>query len=230
MPEVRIGPDRIVYRVEIRPRRRRAAIRVDAAGGVTVLLPPAFDPADVPSLLRRHAAWILKHLAAPSARSSLAPGATVYWLGRPLHLDVTTGTTPRVMLQADRLRVTLRSGAAPTAVGHAVLGWLRQEAERDLPARLDGWARRFGRYPSGLVLAPYRSQWGRCRDDGEIALNIGLMQAPSSAIDYVICHELVHLSHPHHQRPFWEAVSRLYPAHEEARRWLRDHRRDLIWW
>ena len=62
-------------------------------------------------------------------------------------------------------------------------------------------------------------RWGSCTARGTITVNPFLLQAPSSCIDYVIVHELCHLSVPDHSPAFWDLVNR-YPLAERARGYL----------
>ncbi|WP_100445570.1 M48 metallopeptidase family protein [Glycomyces xiaoerkulensis] len=63
-------------------------------------------------------------------------------------------------------------------------------------------------------------RWGSCTpDDGTIRLSRRLTMMPSWVIDYVLLHELAHLVHPDHSRPFWDLVAR-YSKAERARGYL----------
>jgi predicted metal-dependent hydrolase len=44
---------------------------------------------------------------------------------------------------------------------------------------------------------------------------------PPTILEYVVIHELAHLSVPNHSAQFWAVVARYYPAFKEARAWLR---------
>jgi len=48
-----------------------------------------------------------------------------------------------------------------------------------------------------------RTRWGSCSSKGNINLNINLAHLPSSLIDYVIFHELVHTRINGHSNSFW---------------------------
>ncbi|MEA1994396.1 MAG: M48 family metallopeptidase [Euryarchaeota archaeon] len=42
-----------------------------------------------------------------------------------------------------------------------------------------------------------------------------------SLVDYVVVHELVHLTHPNHSREFWGTVASVLPDYDERRERLR---------
>ncbi|MBN2575784.1 MAG: M48 family metallopeptidase [Deltaproteobacteria bacterium] len=52
---------------------------------------------------------------------------------------------------------------------------------------------------------------------------------PVALVDYVVAHELVHLSHEDHSRAFWAALGRVMPDHEERKRRLRAMGPRLVW-
>jgi predicted metal-dependent hydrolase len=65
-----------------------------------------------------------------------------------------------------------------------------------------------------------RSRWGSCSpDDGSIRLAVALADFPGWVRDYVLVHELAHLTWPDHSEPFWQLVNR-YPLSERARGFL----------
>ena len=47
------------------------------------------------------------------------------------------------------------------------------------------------------------------------------MMAPSTVIDYIIVHELVHLRHANHTRAFWNLVDKILPDYQDRKEWLR---------
>ena len=41
-----------------------------------------------------------------------------------------------------------------------------------------------------------------------------MMKLPQNVIEYIIVHELAHISHKHHQKPFWDLVAKHLPEYK----------------
>ena len=64
------------------------------------------------------------------------------------------------------------------------------------------------------------SRWGSCTiKTGDIRISDRLAAYPEWVLDYVVVHELCHLSVPDHSPAFWDLVIR-YPLAERARGYL----------
>lgn len=64
------------------------------------------------------------------------------------------------------------------------------------------------------------TRWGSCSpDSGRIRISNRVAGCPPWVLDYVIIHELAHLSEPKHNKHFWDLVNR-YPLAERARGYL----------
>ncbi len=84
----------------------------------------------------------------------------------------------------------------------------RRYLREDLPVRSVSWSDRQER------------RWGSCTPSvGAIRLSTRLQRCPNWVVDYVLVHELAHLSFPNHSQEFWALVSR-YPLAERARGFL----------
>lgn len=68
-----------------------------------------------------------------------------------------------------------------------------------------------------LRLRRMRRRWGSCSRNGTITLNLELIKAPTSCVDYVILHELCHLIEASHSRRFYELLSQVSPEWEKLR-------------
>jgi predicted metal-dependent hydrolase len=92
----------------------------------------------------------------------------------------------------------------------------------DLRARVAALARRY-ELPHPLSVEwtdRQRSLWGSCTPAlRSIRLSSRLAREPGWVLDYVIVHELAHLTEATHGEAFWALVNR-YPRTERARGWL----------
>jgi predicted metal-dependent hydrolase len=100
---------------------------------------------------------------------------------------------------------------------------LRQQARRELPARLLELAARHGLAVTRVSVRNQRSRWGSCGRDGHICLNWRLVVMPPSVRDYVLVHELMHLRRMDHSPAYWRLVADACPDYRTARDWLRRH-------
>lgn len=79
-----------------------------------------------------------------------------------------------------------------------------------------------------ITIRDQKTRWGSCSAKGTLSFNWRLMLAPPSIPDYVIVHELCHLTYMNHSAAFWNKVESVYPDYRSARKWLKDHGHELI--
>jgi hypothetical protein len=80
---------------------------------------------------------------------------------------------------------------------------------------------------SSITVRDQKTRWGSCSSRGTLSFNYRLIFAPPQVLDYVVVHELCHLTHMNHSRDFWNMVARIMPDYQIHRKWLRDHGDEL---
>jgi len=76
-----------------------------------------------------------------------------------------------------------------------------------------------------LKITSASSRWGSCNSKKNISFSFRLILAPKKSIDYVIVHELAHLSEMNHSKAFWDLVQNYSDqigiwSYKENKKWL----------
>lgn len=102
------------------------------------------------------------------------------------------------------LRINMPVGAdieadvTQKALKRIVLKFLRMEAERVLPERLEYWSKRCGLDYRSVKVDTAKSRWGCCSSQKDIKLSYYLLLLPERLVDYVLVHELCHTREMNH--------------------------------
>lgn len=79
-----------------------------------------------------------------------------------------------------------------------------------------------------IAIRDQKTRWGSCSSKGTLSFNWRLMLAPPAVLDYVVVHELCHLTHMDHSPAFWQAVEAVCPDYRNLRKWLKEHGNELV--
>ncbi|WP_331776049.1 M48 family metallopeptidase [Sulfurospirillum sp. 1612] len=78
-------------------------------------------------------------------------------------------------------------------------------------------------YPRRVAFRKAKRRWGSCSSRNDISFNSSLCQLPIRCIEYVIIHELAHISHKHHQQSFWHTVAHFMPDYKQQIQQIRHY-------
>lgn len=214
-----------------RRRRRTIEVTVDRLGGVCVSAPMRVSRSSIEDLLARRSGWITRQVEVQKQRSAEPPreyatGDSVPFLGRALPLIIREAGAARATVRPliGALEITLGHASGPdrrSAIMAALERWYRAEAEADFEGRVARYASLVEAAPPSVVVRAQKHLWGSCSPSGVLRFNWRLIMAPPALVDYVVVHELCHLRHPHHQKPFWDAVAAILPDYQARRAELR---------
>ena len=229
---IRLEGEIVGYRFR-RARRRSIGIVVDD-DGLRVAAPGHAPIAEVEAFMHEKASWVLKRLsewrAAPKPPVvNWSDGATIALLGAPVTIELLAGRAG-ISLKDGRLGMGLEPRGEPAALRKRGIAWIKERARTLLGERLALYAASLGVPTPGLTLSNARTQWGLCREDGQVRLNWRLIHLPLHLVDYVVAHELAHLREMNHSARFWAVVGGLYPDYRAARSELRQcgHRLPIL--
>ena len=97
----------------------------------------------------------------------------------------------------------------------------KERAREYLPQKAKALAKSFGVRFLRVKISAAKRRWGSCSAKGSINLAFRLMQLPQDVIEYVIIHELCHLTHMNHSKDFWKLVQRRCPDFKEREKRLK---------
>jgi predicted metal-dependent hydrolase len=222
---IQLGPTETTLLVRRHPRARRVSIRLSADGENIIAVVPARAPLeDALAMARQHADWIRGRLEALPERVPFTNGAVLPVHGRQ-RLVRHIGENRAGVSDTGKLLVV---GGRAEDVSRHIEAWLRGEARRVLTDHIRAKVGKSGREPARIAIRDTRSRWGSCSSAGALSFSWRLILAPPEVLDYVVAHELAHLTHPGHGPEFWRTVAQLTEHTIAGRAWLRRHGRGLF--
>ncbi|MBV8209773.1 MAG: M48 family metallopeptidase [Burkholderiaceae bacterium] len=214
-----------------RARRRTIGFQIDDMG-LTVSAPAWMSLRAIEEAILEKERWIRQKLAewrdrraqAASQPQRWGDGASLRYLGNELTLRLRVGASPVAAVShlGPELVIALPPGAGEREARAAVQDWLRREAAAMIGERIELLAGRAVVKPFTWRLSSARTQWGSCNEDGRVNLNWRLIFFPVAVIDYVVAHELAHLTELNHGPRFWREVERLLPGFRAGRDLIKD--------
>lgn len=223
------GEHVIPYTLIYSKRHKTLAVQVHPDARVVVRAPHGIPLADVELLLRRRAAWIIKHQqrfqsapARPKTRRYVS-GDTFLYLGREYALNVVSAEREHATMRGDQLIVNVRDPNDTARIEQLIARWYRQRAKAIFEERLAAClplVAFLGVEHSRLTIREMKTRWGSCSAKRRVTLNTQLVRASIDLIDYVIVHELCHLKELNHSRAFYALMDRAMPDWRERRKRL----------
>jgi len=74
--------------------------------------------------------------------------------------------------------------------------------------------------PSLLKVQSLKNKWGSCSKTNQLRFNWRVVMAKMSIIDYIIVHELCHITFKDHSKAFWNEVQKILPDYKGRKEWL----------
>jgi len=215
----------ITYTLKRSGKRRSIGLRIDDRG-LTVSMPLRASESWLHSVLQDKAHWVVEKLDGWQTRKPVetnwVDGGTICYLGELLTLRVVQSlfAAPPARRGSELFVFVANDGDANKIERVATL-WCQQEALQLFGQRVAHYAPLLNVAPRAVRLSAAKTQWGCCTARGSVRLNIQLIKLPLRLIDYVVVHELAHLSEMNHSAAFWKVVESVCPDYTRLRRELK---------
>lgn len=207
------------------PRARRLTLKVDAHRNCVALVMPkrASKTAALEFLLSKEQ-WVRDRQAKFEPPVPFADGAVIPLDGAPVTIALTGSLRGLTRLDGDRLLV-------PGLAEHAhrrVEAFLKTRAAQAIALHAHKLAAQIDKQVTQVKVRDARSRWGSCTRGGSLMFSWRLILAPRFVWQYVVAHEVAHLTTLSHGPRFWSQCRKLDPNVDEAERWLNLHGHTLM--
>ena len=223
------GQARIEYRV-VRRSRKTLEIAVEPDMSVVIAAPEDATAAAIEAKVRKRAAWIIRQQRFFAQFMPRLPerlyvaGESHRYLGRQYRLKVVPHIQQMVKMTRGHIVVQTHHPLSPEITRDLVEAWYRQKAQAKFLERIELNLARFAdgdtRRPKGLIVRHLKQRWGSMSPGARLLLNRRLIEAPLDAIDYVITHELCHVTEAHHGSAFYDLLAKVMPDWERRKQRL----------
>ncbi len=216
----------IVVKIKRLSSSRSLRLRVMSDGTVVATAPLKLAQRQIDEFIDQHRDWItekvgvahsqLEHLTAERDR--------LFFRGQEyqFRLNVSSQKRPSVSIEDQTLIVTSESENHGN-VRSTLEKWYRIQAKKHFEKRVPLLCDVADRDIMRVSIRSQRTRWGSCSSRQTISLNWRLIMAPDWVSDYVIYHEIAHLTHMNHSKKFWQLVEEYFPKYKEAELWLKKH-------
>lgn len=220
----------LAFSVHRSQQRKTLELIVGRSGDLTVRAPENASITDLERWTRKKLLWVhtklaLKENISPKLRGpEYVSGEAFAYLGRRYQLRLVP--VQQAPLRFDAGRFLLRRGENAPEVHFRE--WYIQTGSGWLTGRTKLLSKRTCTLAKKIEVRDLGFTWGSCSKNGSLFFDWKVLQLPVRLIDYVLVHELVHLEHQHHQRPFWQALERALPDWRDRKEVLHHKAKDYL--
>lgn len=192
----------------IRSDRKTTAIRVLTDGSIEVRAPRRLPLREIERFLESKRNWIETHRQVMLERypADLDPRQILYkgeWKTiRPLDEDMMLFDGEFFYAPTDWDIEKLQAALADV---------MKKLAKKELVPMVQKMAAEAGLSPARITITGAKTKWGSCSNGKNLSFSWRLMAAPPDAVEYVVWHELCHMTEMNHSSRFWALVEKRVP-------------------
>lgn len=197
-------------------------------GNVKVSVPLFLPDEELAKFIKSRKDWILKKQKYILDNNINAPlkfttGEKHYLWGNEYTLQLIKNNVKHVLVDEEKsmmyLPVPPRSSIATRE--KILVDFYRKELKKAIPEVLDKCSAIVGEKPSEIKVRKMKN-WGNCRQDRSITLNINLAKKAPKCLEYVMIHELCHLIEFNHGKKFKKLMDTFCPDWKKIKKELNE--------
>lgn len=217
----------IAYQV-VRSNRKSVALVIDNEANLIVRAPLSMSDEDIETFVKKKKRWINEKQQQVAVFGEKHPpvvvetGESVMFLGSSYAIIKDT---------VDDVAVSGNELVVPEDYDRDnLIAWLKEQALQTITERVNLYSNIMGVTPGTVKLSEAKARWGSCSTKNNLNFAWRLVMCPLSVIDYVVVHELSHITYKNHSSAFWARVKTVLPNYEDDQDWLKVNRKlmDII--
>lgn len=208
----------IAYQV-VRSNRKSVALVIDNEANLIVRAPALMPDTVIDEFVRRKKRWINEKQQQVAVFGEKHPpvvvetGESIMYLGS--NYAIIKNGVDEADISGNELIVPENYDI------EALTAWLKGQAMQIISERVTLYANVMGVTPGTVQLSEAKARWGSCSTKNNLNFAWRLVMCPLSVIDYVVVHELSHITYKNHSPAFWARVKTVLPTYEDGQEWLK---------
>lgn len=204
-------------------------IRLQEDGSVVLSVPAGMPEKTAIDFFKSREQWIRKNQMRTGMEPGkpvrrYAPGEKYRLFGELYTIDIKPAGRYGCKIDRDRKEICISVPPQKTAIDtdKYMNQVSRKELRIVLEEAVEKWEGITGVRCSGWSVSSMTSRWGLCvTPAGTLRFSARLAQQPVDAIEYVVLHELAHITYPDHSRNFWNYVYSYMPEAPQIKKEMR---------
>ena len=219
MYSVEYGTKSIVFDIERKPNQKNTYINVDT-DGVLVKTNDTTTIEDINKMVKNKSAWISKKLnifKRVAINKDISTGSRLYYLGKSYYVEMIkneTAETITIDFTHSKFHITTPIKYSDTELNNAIENFYKHKATEKIIPLTKKWAKIMDVVPEHISFRYSKKRWGSCSSTNRISYNYHLVKLSSSLIEYVVVHELAHITFENHSKDFWKLVHKHLPDYK----------------
>lgn len=165
--------------------------------------------------------WINKKLdifKKISVNKNITTGGRLYYLGKSYYVNIVKDKDTKnitINFTHSKFNITMPLNYTNTELNNAIERFYKQKAIEKITPLTRKWAKAMEVTPEHISYRYSKNRWGSCSSTNRISFNYHLVKLSSSLIEYVVIHELVHITFQNHSKEFWKLVHKHLSDYKE---------------
>ncbi len=216
MQKLLLGEREINYTVR-RTNSRHIHLRLKRNLELELVLPQK-SRVDVQKILQKKRGWIERKYDQSVSRKKVFDGERLMYKGNYYDVQVVKSDMNAVALYDGT--IVVRSNRTSDYLD-VLTDWMRSETLKNLRNKLDSFVKSLGVNYRGIYIRKTK-RWGYCTKKGDLTFNLQLIALPPNLAEYVVAHEVAHLSEFRHSKSFHSTLASLCPDFNERQKMIKN--------
>ena len=203
-------------------------------GYVTVSVPNSMNDEAIERFVRMKVNWIKKQVAKfndqpRQSEREYVSGETLYVWGKQYYLQINYGSKNSLVLSGDKAVLTIRKESTVEQRESFVREWYRVLLKAEVARLLPQCENITGLQAKKCQIKYMTTRWGTCNTrTGLILVNLQLAKKTPECLEYIILHELIHLTEKSHNERFISLMNQYLPMWQEVKATLNGQTLDFM--